>query len=229
MKKFMIADLVKDLRSDSIKRYMDRWNISEDDLPKVDKLSKEYYNDNLDKISLSEIEYPFQIQYLMNKESLNSDEAYYLVDNWDSEAEWLDVMKTAEDLNVGIEDVEDDDVEMVMELGGVKGEIESSLGKVFYWYSIALGTYILTTVFDKGNPAQYPISVSELQEIRSSESFGEYFNKKIRANSEYSDKDGACGCIGDDPDKPKRLCTSEDFANMPPELREYVSRFVAIS
>lgn len=229
MKKFMIADLVKDLRSDSIKRYMDRWNISEDDLPKVDKLSKEYYNDNLDKISLSEIEYPFQIQYLMNKESLNSDEAYYLVDNWDSEAEWLDVMKTAEDLNVGIEDVEDDDVENVMSAGEAKGEIESSLGKVFYWYSIALGTYILTTVFDKGNPAQYPISVSELQEIRSSESFGEYFNKNIRANSEYSDKDGACGCIGDDPDKPKRLCTSEDFANMPEELRQYVGRFVAIS
>jgi len=225
----MIADLVKDLRSDSIKRYMDRWNISEDDLPKVDKLSKEYYNDNLDKISLSEIEYPFQIQYLMNKESLNSDEAYYLVDNWDSEAEWLDVMKTAEDLNVGIEDVEDDDVENVMSAGEAKGEIESSLGKVFYWYSIALGTYILTTVFDKGNPAQYPISVSELQEIRSSESFGEYFNKNIRANSEYSDKDGACGCIGDDPDKPKRLCTSEDFANMPEELRQYVGRFVAIS
>jgi hypothetical protein len=229
MKKFMVADLVKDARSDSINTYMKRWNISKDDLLKVDKLSKEYYNNNLDKISLSEIEYPFQIQYLMNKESLSSDEAYYLVDNWDSEAEWLDVMKTAEDLNVGIEDVEDDDVEMVMELGGVKGEIESSLGKVFYWYNIALGTYLLTTVFDKGNPAQYPVSVSELQEIRSSESFGEYFNKNIRANPEYSDKPGACGCIGDDPDKPKRLCTSEDFANMPLELREYVSRFVSIS
>jgi len=221
MKKFMIADLVKDLRSDSIKRYMDRWNISEDDLPKVDKLSKEYYNDNL--------EYPFQIQYLMNKEGINSDEAYYLVDNWDSEAEWLDVMKTAEDLNAGIEDIEDDDVENVMSAGEAKGEIQSSLGKVFYWYNLALGTYILTTVFDKGNPAQYPISVSELEEIRSSDSFGEYFNKKIRANSEYSDKDGACGCIGDDPDKPKRLCTSEDFANMPEELRQYVGRFVAIS
>jgi len=229
MKKFMVVDMVKDARSDSINTYMKRWNISKDDLVKVDKLSKEYYNYNLDKISLSEIEYPFQIQYLMNKESLNSDEAYYLVDNWDSEAEWLDVMKTAEDLNVGIEDVEDDDVEMVMELGGVKGEIESSLGKVFYWYNIVLGTYILTTVFDKGNPAQYPVSVSELKEIRSSESFGEYFNKNIRANPAYSDKDGACGCIGDDPDKPKRLCTSEDFANMPEELRQYVGRFVAIS
>ena len=211
MKKLMVADLVKDARSDSINTYMKRWSISKDDLLKVDKLSKEYYNDNLDKISLSEIEYPFQIQYLMNKESLNSDEAYYLVDNWNSEAEWLDVMKTAEDLNVGIEDVEDDDVEMVMELGGVKGEIESSLGKVFYWYNIALGTYLLTT---------------ELQEIRSSESFGEYFNKNIRANSKYSDKEGSCGCIGDDPDKPKRLCNSLDFAQMPEDLKQYVTRYI---
>jgi hypothetical protein len=226
MKKYMVADMVKDARSDSINTYMKRWNISKDDLVKVDKLSKEYYNDNLDKISLSEIEYPFQIQYLMNKEGLNSDEAYYLVDNWDSEAEWLDVMKTAEDLNVGIEDVEDDDVEMVMELGGVKGEIESSLGKVFYWYNIVLGTYILTTVFDEGNPAQYPLTVSELKEIRKAESFGTYFNKNIRANSAYSDKEGSCGCIGDDPDNPKRLCNSLDFAQMPEDLKQYVTRYI---
>ena len=186
MKKYMVADLIKDLKSELIARAQERYN-------------------------------------------LNDSEAERFVDNFPNESTWADVEETANALEVDITDVEDDDVENVMSAGEAKGEIESSLGKVFYWYSIALGTYILTTVFDKGNPAQYPISVSELQDIRSSESFGEYFNKNIRANPEYSDKPGACGCIGDDPDKPKRLCTSEDFANMPSELREYVSRFVAIS
>ncbi len=165
----------------------------------------------------------------MDRSDVDEPTAAYLVDNWSSEADRDQVLQAAEDLGVDPQDISDDDVENMNSAGSAKGEIESSLGKVFYWYSIALGTYILTTVFDKGNPAQYPISVSELQDIRSSESFGEYFNKNIRANPEYSDKPGACGCIGDDPDKPKRLCTSEDFANMPLELREYVSRFVAIS
>jgi hypothetical protein len=168
------------------------------------------------------------IQSEMDRSDVDGPTAAYLVDNWSSEADRDQVLQAAEDLGVDPQDISDDDVENINSAGSAKGEIESSLGKVFYWYSIALGTYILTTVFDKGNPAQYPISVSELQDIRSSESFGEYFNKNIRANPEYSDKPGACGCIGDDPDKPKRLCTSEDFANMPLELREYVSRFVAI-
>lgn len=130
--------------------------------------------------------------------------------------------EVAEYLGVEPGDVEDDDVENYLSMGGNKGEIKSSLGKVFYWYNIALGTFILTTIFDEGNPANYPVSTNELKTIKSSQSFGEYFNKNIRANSLYSDKPGACGCIGDDPKKPKKLCTSEDFANMPEEFRAYI-------
>jgi hypothetical protein len=183
MKKYMVADMVKDVRSDLINR------------------AKEAYD-------------------------LNDSEAERFIDNFPNESTWADVEEAAEALGVDITDIEDDDVENVMSAGEAKGEIESSLGKVFYWYSIALGTYLLTTVFDKGNPAQYPISVSELEDIRSSESFGEYFNKNIRANSKYSDKEGSCGCIGDDPDKPKRLCNSLDFAQMPEEFKQYVTRYI---
>jgi hypothetical protein len=192
---------------------------------------KKYMIADLIKASYDEAkdERDLAIQAEMDRSDVDESVAAYLVDNWSSEADRDQVLQAAEDLGVDPQDISDDDVENINSAGSAKGEIESSLGKVFYWYSIVLGTYILTTVFDKGNPAQYPISVSELQDIRSSESFGEYFNKNIRANPEYSDKPGACGCIGDDPDKPKRLCTSEDFANMPLELREYVSRFVAIS
>ena len=167
---------------------------------------------------------------------LNDSESERFVDNFPNESTWADVEATAELYGVDITDVDDDMVEAylsfseeeivyVMELGGIpkaKGEIDSSLGKVFYWYNIALGTFILTTIFDEGNPANYPVSTNELKTIKSSQSFGEYFNKNIRANSLYSDKPGACGCIGNDPKKPKKLCTSEDFANMPEEFRSYI-------
>jgi hypothetical protein len=197
MKKYMVADLVKDLRSDLIYKAKKRYN-------------------------------------------LNDSEAERFVDNFPNESDWPDVEATAELYGVDITDVDDDMVEAylsfseeeivyIMELGGIpeaKGEIDSSLGKVIYWFNIALGVFILTTVFDEGNPAQYPLTVSELKEIRKAESFGTYFNKNIRANPAYSDKEGSCGCIGDDPDKPKRLCNSLDFAQMPEDLKQYVTRYI---
>lgn len=197
MKKYMVADMVKDVRSDLI-----------------DRASKRF--------------------------SINESESEVLVDNFPNEATWPDVEATAELYGVDITDVDDDMVEAylsfseeeiayVMELGGIpeaKGEIDSSLGKVIYWFNISLGVFILTTVFDEGNPAQYPLTVSELKEIRKAESFGTYFNKNIRANPAYSDKEGSCGCIGDDPDKPKRLCNSLDFAQMPEDLKQYVTRYI---
>jgi hypothetical protein len=169
------------------------------------------------------------IQAEMDRSNVDKAVATYLVDNWSSEADRDQVLQAAQDLDLDPQDISDDDVEAINAGGEPKGEISTSLGKVFYWYNILLGTFILTTIFDKGNPANYPISGSDLREIKSAESFGTYFNSNIRANAIYSDKDGACGCIGDDPSNPKKLCTSEDFANMPKNLQEYVQRFVAIS
>lgn len=193
MKKYMTIDLVKDIRQDLIDKAKERYQ-------------------------------------------MNDSEAERFVDNYPNESAWPDVEATADFYGVDITDVDDDMVEAylsfnqeekvyLMENGGwkkAKGSIDTSMGKVLWWFNMALGTFMLTTIFDKGNPAQYPISVSELKDIRSSESFGEYFNKNIRGNSIYSDKDGACGCIGDDPDKPKRLCNSEDFAQMPEEFKSYL-------
>ena len=197
MKKYMVADMVKDVLSDLINRAKKRYN-------------------------------------------LNDSEAERFVENYPNEADWPDVEATAELYGVDITDVDPDMVEAylsfseeeivyIMELGGIpkaKGEIDTSLGKVFYWFNIATGVFILTTVFDEGNPAQYPLSVSELKEIRKAESFGSYFNKKMRSNPSYSDKEGSCGCIGDDPDKPKRLCNSLDFAQMPEDFKQYVTRYI---
>jgi hypothetical protein len=193
MKKYMVADLVKDLNKDKVMRAMEEYGLSKGD-------------------------------------------AEEFVDNYPNESAWPDVEGTAELYGVGIIDVDDDMVEAylsfneeekvyLMELGGMpkaKGEISTSMGKVFFWFNISLGTFILTTIFDKGNIAQYPVSVSELRDIRSSSSFGEKFNKDIRSNTSYSDKPGACGCIGEDPANPKRLCDEADFAQMPKEFKRYL-------
>jgi len=193
MKKFMVADLVKDLKEDKIKSAMDQFDLSRRD-------------------------------------------AEEFVDNYPNENTWQDVEGTAELYGVDITDVDDDMVEAylsfnkeekvyLMENGGIpeaKGELDSSLGNILWWFNVALGTFILTTVFKNGNIAQYPISVSELREVRNADSFGEYFNKNIRGNELYSDKPGACGCIGEDPNKPKKLCNSEDFAQMPQEFKAYL-------
>ena len=131
MKKYMVADLVKDLREGSILLAMDRYK-------------------------------------------LNRSEAAKFVDNFPNQSTWPDVEATAEFYGVDITEVDDDMVEAylsfneeekvyVMENGGIpkaKGEIDSSLGKILWWFNIALGTFILTTVFKNGNTAQYPISIS---------------------------------------------------------------------
>lgn len=194
----MVADLVKDIREDNILLAMDQYN-------------------------------------------LNRSEATRFVDNFPNRSTWPDVEATAELYGVDITDVDDDMVEAflsfneeekvyLMELGGIpeaKGQVPSSVGNILWWFNISLGLFILTTVFKNGNTAQYPISVSELKQVRDAESFGSYFNDKIRGNELYSDKPGACGCIGENPDKPKRLCNPDDFANMPEDLKAYLTRYLS--
>ena len=223
MKKFMVADLIKDLKEDQIKYLLDNYNITRSDA--------KYIVDNYRETYIQDL-----IAKAMDFYGLNMRNAEEFVDNYPNESTWADIEGAAELYGVDIDEVDDDMVEAylsfneeelvyLMENGGIpkaKGEIDSSLGKVLWWFNIALGTFILTTIFKNGNPAQYPISVSELRQIRNSESFGEYFNKNIRGDSLYSDKPGSCGCIGEDPNRPKRLCNSEDFAQMPQEFKAYL-------
>lgn len=190
----MIADLVKDLRSDSIVKYMEKYKISEMELDEVDSRSKEYFVSGLDNISLSELEKPFQIIYLEKEYQINSDEAFYLTDNWDSEAEWRDVMTTAEALNAGIEDIDDDDVENYMSMGGkAKGELESSVGLIQWLYDNKLKAYLILMIIND-RPIMYKVSPDMMKDWRNSESMGEYYNSYIRGNSDIEDPNHSCGC-----------------------------------
>jgi|688.fasta_scaffold565877_1 hypothetical protein len=218
MKKFMVADMVKDIRSDKIKTYMDNYNLSEIDLKEVNDRSKEYYDDGILEIDLPELEYPFQIVYLMKPENydLNSDEAFYLVDNWDNEAEWKDVMLTAEALEMGIEDVSDDDVEEYLSTGG-QDEIVTSMGNVFFKWDNIAKAYVLYMFLDMGQDSKCNgiqvynnITRDMILQMKSS-SFGEYYNENLRKNTSYE----GCGCEDN-------CCEDADLDNAPQEFKSYL-------
>lgn len=203
MKKYMVADLVKDLRSDKIKEYIRLYDIDPEGMGEIDDLSKEYYSADLSNIVISELDRPFQMFYLIKEYGINSDEANYLVENWDNEADWKQVMDAAEALGIGIEDVQDDDVEglnEIWDLGGSRGsshiEVESSIGK----FIITLGAYGLTLAVlfpDECKWSRYgTISKETARDLINADSAGEYYNLNIRGNSQYSEMPGSCGCKG---------------------------------
>jgi len=185
----MVADMVKDIRSDKIKTYMDNYNLSEIDLKEVNDRSKEYYDD---------------------------DEAFYLVDNWDNEAEWKDVMLTAEALEMGIEDVSDDDVEEYLSTGG-QDEIVTSMGNVFFKWDNIAKAYVLYMFLDMGQDSKCNgiqvynnITRDMILQMKSS-SFGEYYNENLRKNTSYE----GCGCEDN-------CCEDADLDNAPQEFKSYL-------
>ena len=224
MKKVMIADLIKDI-SDSyleeralrIKELTDQFNITKDDATKI-----------VDNYSNEDTQY--LIAKAMEDYDLNLGDAEMFVDDHPNESEWADLEAAAEALGVDITDVEDDDVDNLMDLWDLAGSqgnqpystIESSIGKVHPWYDYVLKSLMILIIFSDGHPANYPISRSDLAEAVQSGSFGEWFNKNMRNNDRYSDQPGAWGCIGPNPDSPKRLMTAEDKATLPKNLQELV-------
>jgi hypothetical protein len=166
MKKFMVSDLVKDLRSDLIAKAMMRYG-------------------------------------------LNESEATRFVDNFPNESTWADAEEVAESLGVGIEEVEDDDVENYMEMGGKsKGSLESSMGVIEWIYDNTAKAYAIHMVLKAscGGELQdrdilyYNISPEQMREWNNSDSSGEYFNSYISGQPD----DNGCGCC-DDPCDPQDI------------------------
>jgi len=170
------------------------------------------------------------IKEIADKWDITIDEATYLYENYPNETDQRQVLETAEALDIPITDVEDDDVENLQELWDLAGSqgnqpystIESSIGKVHPWYDHVLKSLMILIIFSDGHPSNYPISRSDLAEAVQYGSFGEWFNKNMRNNDRYSDQPGAWGCIGPNPDSPKRLMTAEDKATLPKNLQELV-------
>jgi hypothetical protein len=178
MKKFLVADIVK--------------AISEEDAKMLVNLIRDF------KVDISQAK---EMLNLMQQEKVNDSEAYYLTENWDSEAEYRDVMETADALNIGIEDVQDDDVESVMDGAGSKDEAESSIGIIQWFYDNKLKAYIVYIMLtDNSNPDKAPtdvlyrISPEMMKEWSDSSSMGEYYNNNIRGNISLEDPNISCGC-----------------------------------
>jgi hypothetical protein len=161
MKKFMVADLVKDLRSDLINKAKERYN-------------------------------------------LNDSEAERFVDNFPNESTWADVEETAESLGLEITDVEDDDVENYMSMGGkAKGEMKSSVGLIQWLYDNKLKAYLILMILED-TPVMYKVDPKMMKDWKDSESMGEYYNSYIRGNITIEDPNHSCGC-GPNPCDPQQV------------------------
>ena len=134
------------------------------------------------------------IQKAMEEYNLNESEATRFVDNFPNESTWADVEETAESLGVDVTDIEDDDVENYMNMGGEnKGELESSVGKIQWMYDNKLKAYLILMMLGD-TPVMCKVDPSMMKEWDSSESMGEYYNAYIRGNEDIEDEDNSCGC-----------------------------------
>ena len=164
------------------------------------------------------------IQKAMDRYNINKSEATRFVDNFPNESTWADVEETAESLGVDITDVEDDDVENYMEMGGMnKGELESSVGPIQWLYDNKAKAYIVYMVLklsEKPRDIIYNIEPSIMKEWTDSESMGEYWNNKIRSNQDIENAASSS-------DFPIGGCN--DNLLDPSTVSRFKTRFVAIS
>ncbi len=124
-------------------------------------------------------------------------ESKYLLENWSNEADHDLVILTAESLDVGIEDIQDEDVENYLEMGGAKGEIESSSGIIQWIYDNTLKAYIVLLMIEE-NALMYLIDNNMMKEWIDSDSAGSYYNENIRGNKDIESQGESsgvpCGC-----------------------------------
>ena len=164
------------------------------------------------------------IQKAMDRYNINKSEATRFVDNFPNESTWADVEETAESLGVDVTDVEDDDVENYMEMGGMnKGELKSSVGPIQWLYDNKAKVYIVyMVVTTMGGPRNmiYNIEPSIMKEWTDSESMGEYWNNKIRSNQDIENAASSS-------DFPIGGCN--DNLLDPSTVSRFNTRFVAIS
>jgi hypothetical protein len=124
----------------------------------------------------------------MEDYDLDLGEAEMFVDDHPNESEWADYEAAAESLGVDITDVDDDDVENYMSMGGNnKGEIESSVGTIQWLYDNKAKIYAVYILTGSDNGLMYNVSPEIMSDWSNAESAGEYWNEYIRSNEEVED------------------------------------------
>ena len=153
---------------------------------------KKYMIADLIKASYDEAkdERDLAIQDEMDRSDVDKAVAAYLVDNWSSEADRDQVLQAAEDLGLDPQYISDDDVENINSAGSAKGTIDTSMGIVKYIYDHKALAYTILLLVD-GEPLVYKdLEPNLMNEMRTVESFGSYYNDNLRGNESYE----GCGC-----------------------------------
>lgn len=193
MKKYMVADLIEDIKEDQINYLLINYNIARSDAKYIVDNYRDIYTQYL-------------IAKAMDVYGLNMRNAEEFVDNYPNESAWADVEEVAESLGVDITDVEDDDVENYMEMGGNKGEMESSIGPIQWIYDNTLKAYIVYLVLETAKGPRdiiYRLDRDMMKQWKDSSSIGEHYNNIIRGNEDIEEPP-ACGC-GPNPCEPGQI------------------------
>ena len=120
-----------------------------------------------------------------------------LVKELENEADRAQREEVAESLGVEPGDVNDDDVENYLSMGGNKGIMESSIGPIQWIYDNTEKAYIIYMVLEtaKGpKDIMYKLDPDMMKDWINSDSTGEYYNKFIKGNTSIEDPKHSCGC-----------------------------------
>ena len=109
---------------------------------------------------------------------ISIEEADYLYSNFDKNR-WEDVINTADELNVDITDIDEEDIDNVEEMGA-SGSIGSSMGDIEYEYDPESDAYEVDINFNRGGSANYQLDSDTLLEFDAGG--GTYYNANIRGN-----------------------------------------------
>jgi hypothetical protein len=195
MKKFLIGDLMKDLKSERISYLIDKYGITESDAI--------YIVDTFSLSSEQEV-----IATVMTEFDVRVDEAEELYGDHGSLSAIKDADEVAEALGVGITEVEGDDIDNYFDMGGgTKGEVETTVGTMRWLYDNASKVYVVSLIME-GTPIMYNIPPNIMKDWKNSDSAGEYYNSFVRGNKTLEENAvgsfSPCGC-GPNPCDPGQI------------------------
>ena len=130
-----------------------------------------------------------------------------LVKELENEADSAQREEVAESLGVEPGDVNDDDVENYLSMGGNKGVMESSIGPIQWIYDNTLKAYIIYLVLETAKGPRdiiYRLDRDMMKQWKDSSSIGEHYNNIIRGNESIEDPRTSCGC-GPNPCEPGQI------------------------
>ena len=131
-----------------------------------------------DLIKATQYEKEQEIIAISERFNISIEDADYLYSNFD-ENRWEDVMNTADELNIDITDVDEEDIDNVEEMGA-SGSIVSSMGDIEYEYDPDSDAYEVNISFARGGSANYQLDPDTLLEFDAGG--GSYYNANIRGN-----------------------------------------------